>query len=240
MNAGGPTRRQFEQTHWSTVMRAEHAPPTDARAALMALCQRFWYPVYAYLRCFGHGPEMAQEQTQRFLRYLFAHLHEGGSARTQGRFRQYLLARLREFLSGTVGPDSAAAAITDFDTPPAELESRFQSDNSGAASPEQAFQQSFALELLARALARLQDEARETGRSDMFEVLQPFLAVEPTAEEADALAQRLKVRAVVLAVALRRLRQRYRELIDSELADTVASADEMLAEQQALLAVLAG
>ena len=43
---------------------------------------------------------------------------------------------------------------------------------------------------------------------------------------------------VEFAVALRRLRQRFRELIDTELADTVASADELLAEQHALFAVL--
>jgi hypothetical protein len=42
----------------------------------------------------------------------------------------------------------------------------------------------------------------------------------------------------MIVMALKRLRQRFRELIDSELADTVASADELLAEQQALYAVL--
>ena len=36
------------------------------------------------------------------------------------------------------------------------------------------------------------------------------------------------------------MRLRFRELIDTELADTVASADEMLAEQQALFAILQG
>jgi hypothetical protein len=39
-------------------------------------------------------------------------------------------------------------------------------------------------------------------------------------------------------MALKRLRQRFRELVRDELADTVASADELAAERQALFAAL--
>jgi hypothetical protein len=39
-------------------------------------------------------------------------------------------------------------------------------------------------------------------------------------------------------VALKRLRQRFRELVGEELADTVTSSDDLAAEQQALHAVL--
>lgn len=238
MTAGEPTRRQFEQTHWSTVMRTGSAPPADAQVALTALCRRFWYPVYAYLRCFGHGPDTAEQLARGFLQHLHAQLRDGGNASAQGRFRQYLLARLRDFLSTEQHPVAAGTRVDALDAAPPDLEARFQRDHSGSPSPEQAYQQSFALELLERSLARLQDEARETGHADMFDALQPFLAADPTSVESEDLARRLKVRAVVVSVALRRLRQRFRELIDSELADTVASADEMLAEQQALFAVL--
>src|SRR5262250_1406037 len=110
MIAGQPSRRQFEQTHWSTVMRTGSAAPADAQAALTALCERFWYPVYSYLRCFGHGPQTAQDFTQRFLRHLLTHLCEESGARTQDRFRQYLLMHLREFLAGTPSRESIDAS----------------------------------------------------------------------------------------------------------------------------------
>jgi hypothetical protein len=43
---------------------------------------------------------------------------------------------------------------------------------------------------------------------------------------------------LVLVLALKRLRQRFRELVREELADTVLSVEEMEAEQRVLLAAL--
>jgi hypothetical protein len=72
----------------------------------------------------------------------------------------------------------------------------------------------------------------------MFEALQPYLSQEPGPGEYELIAQRLRMRPLALAVALKRLRQRLRELAGRELADTVASPDDLAAEQAALLSVL--
>ena len=100
------------------------------------------------------------------------------------------------------------------------------------------YQRSFALEVLARAFGRLREEALQMGNLDMYEALQPFVAVEPAPREYEQIAERLHRRPLALVVALKRLRQRFREVIVEELADTVASADELRAEQQALHAAL--
>jgi len=131
-----------------------------------------------------------------------------------------------------------AEVVAELIEPPPDLELRNQRDNGDATSPEQAYQQSFALELLARASERLREEASQTGRLDMYDALEPFLAIDPSQAKSEELARRLGTRPVTIAVAIRRLRQRFREVIDTELADTVASADELQAEQQALYAVL--
>jgi RNA polymerase sigma-70 factor (ECF subfamily) len=231
------SRQRFDNTHWSMVMQAATPRATDARDALIQLCLRFWYPIYAYVRQCGHSPTVANDITHSFLQHLFRHFREQGTAQAQGRFRQYLLARLHEFLSSD-WRGAAAEPVAELADPPHDLELRNQRDNTAARSPEQAYQQSFALELLARALKALREEARETGRMDMFEALETYLAQDPTAAETTDLAQRLKTRPLAVAVAMKRLRQRFRELIDLELADTVASAEELLTEQQALYAVL--
>ncbi len=57
--------------------------------------------------------------------------------------------------------------------------------------------------------------------------------------EYEALAQRLNSRPLALVVALKRLRQRFRELVGEELVDTVTSAEELATEQSALHSVLA-
>ena len=232
------SRQQFERTHWSLVMRRDQPLATDAREALVELCLRYWYPIYAYLRHAGRGPASAQEITRSFLQHLFRHFRDGGTSLAQGRFRQYLLARLRAFLDNELPAAPVVEVVTELIEPPLDLELKYQRDHSEAQSPEQAYQQSFALELLARASDRLRDEAGQTGRLDMYDAMQPFLAIDLPPAEADELARRFGTRSVVVAVALRRLRQRFRELIDTELADTVASADELLAEQHALFAVL--
>jgi RNA polymerase sigma-70 factor (ECF subfamily) len=231
------SRQHFATTHWSIVMQADAPRTRDARDALIQLCLRFWYPIYAYVRQCGHSPAVANDITHSFLQHLFRHFREQGTAQAQGKFRQYLLARLHDFLSSD-WRSAVAEPVAELADPPQDLEARNQRDNSAARSPEQAYQQSFALELLARALARLREEARETGHLDMFEALEPFLAQDPSGAETTDLAGRLKTRPLAVVVAMKRLRQRFRELIDMELADTVASADELLAEQQALYAVL--
>lgn len=231
------SRQRFATTHWSMVMQPATPRATDARDALIQLCLRFWYPIYAYVRQCGHSPAVANDITHSFLQHLFGHFREQGTVQAQGRFRQYLLARLHDFLSSD-WRNAVAEPVAELADPPPDLELRNQRDNAGARSPEHAYQQSFALELLARALAALREEARETGRLDMFEVLEPFLAQDPSAAETTDLARRLETRPLAVVVAMKRLRQRFRELIDLELADTVASAEELLAEQQSLYAVL--
>jgi len=219
-------------------MRCDQPLATDAREALVELCVRYWYPIYAYLRRAGRSPASAQEITRSFLQHLFRHFRDGGTSLAQGRFRHYLLARLRAFLENEQPVATVAEVVAELIEPPPDLEQRYERDNDRTQSPEQAYQLGFALELLARACERLREEAGQTGRLDMYDALQPYLAIDLPAAEADDLGRRFGTRTVVLAVALRRLRQRFRELIDTELADTVASADELLAEQHALFAVL--
>jgi hypothetical protein len=74
----------------------------------------------------------------------------------------------------------------------------------------------------------------------MFEALKPYLSQDPVPGEYEAIAQRLRIRPMALTLALKRLRQRLRDLAGRELADTVASPDDLAAEQAALLAVLRG
>jgi hypothetical protein len=233
-------RQSFTHTQWSLAMQAEEPRAVDAHGALVRLCSRYWYPVYAYLRRSGHGPDSARQNTRRFLQHLFRHFRDRGAALGKGRFRQFLLARLQGFLASEryEPPVNAEDIAAELFEPPPDIEVRNQRDNPEALSPEHAFQQSFAFELLARAMRRLGEEASQTGHADMYAELEPFLASDPSPAATEEIAQRLGMRSVAIAVALRRLRQRFREVIDTELADTVASADELQAEQQALYAIL--
>jgi hypothetical protein len=233
--AEDPSFADFTRTRWSMVRQLQ-GTDADARNALTELAVRYWYPVYACVRRCGHPQEIAQDITQLFLQQVAADLRSSRSA-PLGRFREWLLARLNAFLAGEWRELTVAECLPEA-PPVAELEARSRCELGMDDSPEQAFRRSFALEVLSRGLKRLRAEARQTGHADMCEALEPFLTHEPLPGQYDELGRELAVRPLTLVVALKRLRQRFRELVRDELADTVASADELTAERQALLAAL--
>jgi RNA polymerase sigma-70 factor (ECF subfamily) len=209
----------------------------EARDALGDLAQRYSYPVYAFVRRCGQSPSQAARVTHDLLQRLVD--DDAGSQQIASRhYRSYLLDRVHALLnrdwvatagSGTTGAEFVA---------PADLERRYQRDHVAPSSPEQAFQRSFALVVLQRTLRRLRDEAAETGRADMCRAFEPFLARDPASADYERIAAQLRTRKVTLILALKRLRQRLRELAALELSDTVSSADALASEQDALLSIL--
>lgn len=217
----------FSATRWSMVMRATASAPAQAGDALAELAQRYCYPVYAYVRRAGHAPDSAAEITAAYLRELTA---RSGNAQAQSNFRRYLLDRLNTFLGShwrktATAPPSCALQM------PADMEARYQREAAACASPEAAYQRAFALEVLARATQRVQDEAAQTGHLPMYQALREFLGREPAPGEIDAIGERLHLPPLALVMALKRLRQRFRELAMQELADTVTSSSDLVVEQ---------
>ena len=213
------------------VLRAADAQSSNARDALGDLAQRYWYPVYVYMRRCGHAPAAAEDLARLFLQLLLSAAPEGELP--SGPYRNYLLTRLHAFLAESSHPR--------IDTPlsvPPDLEDRYQRDQLGQLSPEQSYQRAFALQVLDRTLRRLRSEARQTGHADMAELLEPLLARDAAPGEYDFLATQLKCRPLTVVVALKRLRQRFAELAAEELVDTVSSASDLASEQGALLAIL--
>ena len=228
---------RFATTRWSVVMQSASTESSDATDALTELAQRYWYPVYAYVRRCGHAPAIAQDITRCFLGGLMRQFRDGGKRHSQGHFRRYLLDQLNTFLGGDWREvvDSGDAAEL---AAPGDLEARNERDNAGATSPEQAYERSFALEVVARALRRLHSEAQKAGHLAMYQALERHLANEPAPGEMEVIAAQLQTRPLALVIALKRLRQRFRELVGQELADTVTSAEDLATEQAALHAVL--
>src|SRR5438045_8448625 len=90
---------EFATTHWSLVLSAGRDSSLAARDALAALCERYWYPLYAYIRRRGHQVQDARDLAQAF----FVELLERDSLRVadpaRGRFRSFLLASCGHFLA---------------------------------------------------------------------------------------------------------------------------------------------
>ena len=99
MNKGLRGETCFATTHWSVVLAAGDSSAPGAKEALERLCRAYWYPLYAFIRRQSYSPHDAQDLTQAF----FASLLENRGLRVadpeRGRFRSFLLARLKHFLS---------------------------------------------------------------------------------------------------------------------------------------------
>ena len=49
-------RRWFTTTHWSVVLSARNRQSPQSERALAALCETYWFPLYAYVRRSGYQP----------------------------------------------------------------------------------------------------------------------------------------------------------------------------------------
>jgi len=237
MNISSHSHNRFSTTRWSVVMQLAAAQSNDADGALAELAQRYWYPVYAYVRRCGHAPCAAEDVTRCFLTCLMREFHGGQAPAPQGHFRRYLLDQLNAFL-GSDWRELVGTEVAEGLSAPADLEERNQRDNMHATSPEHAYHHAFALEVISRALRRLRAEATQAGHVQMYTALDGYLARDPAAGEYELIAAQLHSRPLAIVVALKRLRQRFRELVGQELADTVTSAEDLAAEQTALHAIL--
>ena len=64
----------FHTTRWSLISQMRHgSDPDGARVALGELCQRCWFPIYAFVRRGGAAAHDAEDLTQGFFQHLLTH-----------------------------------------------------------------------------------------------------------------------------------------------------------------------
>jgi RNA polymerase sigma-70 factor (ECF subfamily) len=211
----------------------------EARSALAALCESYWYPLYAYLRRRGYPAGQAQDLTQDFFVRVLEGRYLDRADPEKGRFRSFLLTCLRFFVADEEDRYRASkrggGAVLPFEF--SSGEHRYQREPSHDETPERIFERRWALTVLDRVVEKLHDEFVHHGRPEHFERLKVFLLGQSDAPYA-ALAREMNTSEGALKVAIHRLRKRYRELFRQEIADTVADPAEVETELRYLAGVL--
>jgi RNA polymerase sigma factor (sigma-70 family) len=233
---------QFPATHWSAVLAAGRDDDTRAQEALAALCRTYWYPLYAFVRRQGHGPEDAQDLTQAFFANLLEHRAVAKADPARGRFRTFLLSCLRHFLANErvraqAQKRGGGCQVVSLDAEAAET--RFGAEPLERESPDRAYERNWALALMEQVLQRLRAEQAAAGKAAQFERLRDGLMGEPDAPRYADLAAQLGLSTDAVKMAVSRLRGRYRELLREEIARTVNNVAEVEEEIRHLFAVLA-
>jgi RNA polymerase sigma factor (sigma-70 family) len=216
-------------THWSAVLAAGQTASPCATAAMEELCRTYWYPIYAYVRRRGHTVEEAQDLTQEFFLRLIAKHWLADANPGKGRFRNFLLTALNHFLANEWRRLQAAkrgggqALISLDDT----AEARYAQEPAFDLTPEKIYERRWALTLLDQALSRLREEFVAAAHAQQFDLLRGFLTTDAGESRYAEVAAELGMTAAAVAVAVHRLRHRYRELVREEIAHTVTSLAEV-------------
>lgn len=201
-------------------MRAGADGP-ERQAALEAFCRNYWYPVYAFIRRRGAVPEDAEDLTQAFFERLIEKDWLAGVEREGARFSTLLLTMLKRFLINEAEhrqSQKRGGGRRFIPIELAEAERDFGTELTTHETPERLFERRWALAVLASAINVLFIEAEAAGKSRAFAVLSPFLSREPESHEYQEAAETLGMTRGAVAVAVHRLRGRYREVLREELA----------------------
>ncbi|NIP28856.1 MAG: sigma-70 family RNA polymerase sigma factor [Phycisphaerae bacterium] len=242
-SSDSPGQSRFATTHWSVVLAAGKSSSVQHEQALSTLCQTYWFPLYAYLRRGGYSADEAADYTQGFFAQMLAKHYLKKVKRMPGKFRSFLLASLKHFVANERARARAkkrggGRKVLSFDFENAE--SQYALEPTDDLSPDKVFEKSWALTVLERTMDRLESELASKNRQKLFDYLKVYLGTEASSVPYSKAAAELDMSEGSVRVAVHRLRRRCRELLRDEIAQTVASDEQIDDEIRGLFAVLTG
>jgi len=232
-----PTGAVFPATQWSVVVNAQAPDELRARTALEDLCRAYWPPIYAEIRRRGFPPAEAQDLTQDLFARLLRQESFGAADRSRGRFRSFLLGALDHLLADHWRKNFAekrGSGATVLSLNDGEGEDWLTRQPAAVATPAEVFDHRWALILMDRAFQSLRAEYAASGRAQVFDAVKPFLAAETNGENHAAACAQLGLTPEAFAVAVHRLRKRFRAAVRAQVEQTVANPDEARTEMRHL------
>jgi RNA polymerase sigma-70 factor (ECF subfamily) len=232
---------QFTATHWTVVLQAGEGGSAEAHEALSRLCQTYWPPLYAFIRRQGYSPHDAQDLTQEFFyRFLqrdsLAHVNP-----RVGRFRSFLLACLKHFLSNErerARAQRRGGGLPVIPLEAGEAETRYSLEPVDNITPEVLFDRQWAFTVLEGTLEALRQECSRQNKGVAFEDLEGFLPRGRGSISRVELAAKHGISVNAVEVAIHRLRQRFGALLRQHVTLTVCSEGEVDEEIRCLISVL--
>lgn len=238
----GGSRENFPETVWSTLLEAAGPSTPQRDAALNRLAALYWRPVYKFVRTAGGASiEDAKDLTQEFFSHLIEAEVLSKYDREKGRFRVFLKAVLRNFLS--VDRRDAARlkrgggrVILSLDVE--GLETGAVLAERGRLTPEEAFDRQWAADVLAQALREMRRQFEAEGRAAYAQVYEAFHELGPTPPETPTYAsvgRALGLTEQQTKDHLAAARARLEKVLRQVLSERVASPRELTEEINDLL-----
>ncbi len=235
----GYSGRRFMTTQWTHVLSAR-GESAEAKQSLIELCDRYYAPVFAFIQNYTHRDQNAQDWTHAF----FAKLLEGRSLdsvlQSRGKFRSYLLAAVKHFLSDERAKHQAekrGGAVVHWNVDDVEGLS-LSVANQNETALDAVFDRQWAMSILQMSLQDLETELG-AAQATRFKLLRPWLSGDPIELSHAVVGVKLGVSAETVKVTIHRWRKRFREIVKAHIASTLSDTAEVDEELSYLVQVLA-
>ena len=233
------SKLHFQPTRWTLVARSRESGQEGERA-LGELCQAYWFPLLGWARRSGASAADAEDEVQGFFAQVIEKDLILRADCESGKLRTFLLTAFRRYRRdldrSSRCEKRGGGRVVSFDA--AEAESWYLNEVRDDESADHFYDRQWALTLVERSLAALEEEALAKGRQRQFELLRPFLTTVPADGAYEEVGLKLEKSANAIKTAVMRMRQSFREALRKEVADLQGPEVDVDGEISYLLAVL--
>lgn len=237
----------FPSTQWNILGTLRTCTVDTRNEHLNFLIERYWKPLYYYVRGRGYSNEEAQDIVQEFFSACLMRELFGQADPKRGRFRTFLLSCLENFLKNLHRAVHAqrrrpAGGIISLEDLVSKEDMAFEPPDK--ENPEAIFHRTWAVELVLHVLKQLENECNSTGKQKHYEIFRQRI-IGPVLEgsEPPALAElssRMGLTEKQAANFLLTARRAYQRLLRDEIGRFAGSEEEVAEEIQHVFRVLSG
>lgn len=231
----------FPTTQWTELLALRDGAGVEGhRQALAHLYERYWSPLYSYCRRRGLDPEQAADLLQDF----FAHLMEKefvARLELTGKLRAFLIGSLKRYRASQFEKASAlkrtpGEPLISLDI--AAAERSFRELPSSELSPEQTYEQQWALDMMRRTRLRLRQSEARAGRAEAFDHLTEWVYGTSEASSYAEVSATLGLTEATVRVRVHRLRKRFGRFLREDIGLTVTDQSSIDQELRHLLSLV--
>ena len=227
----------FPTTQWTLVRKL--ADPQTRDDAFQALCNKYWGPVYAFVRQRYQSAD-AEDITQEFFYIVMKQDLFQRADPAEGKLRSWLLKSLNYCLANRSRAQKSVkrggrVKIVGLQDEGLRLE--LEEIATGATDPQEAFDKAWLNNVLHHTLEALLLQYRNTGKERLFEALQPWIVGDQDESCQTEAAANCGVSIASFRVQLHRLRKRYSQELRKQILDTLENEEQFDDEVQRLFRI---
>lgn len=226
---------EFPETRWTLVRRAAQQDEPGSFEALSELCERYWYPLYAFVRGQGAPPSDAADEVQGFFATLLERDILEAADQEKGKLRSFLIDLLKKYRSNEYRARQAqkrGGGSQHLSINQEWAEGRYEAEPVDDLTPEQILDRSWARLILDKVMDQLQSDFQRRNKTEEFEAISPFLSWNSGEGSYADTASKLGISESNVKVKVHRMRAKYRQILEGEVIQTLDSSNQADVEDE--------